>query len=121
MQEYHPVSQKLSMDEGQLLSVARSAAEKLGYVPIEDDAHPYWFETRRKEIAVSSVPRIAYRYTFQVSTKGGALAITSTCTENSSMHREQYDPCGDERPKHVIDQQEALKKAIVDGAKQAGK
>lgn len=121
MEAYQPVSQKLSLDESDLLNVARQATESSGYVPVETDGKPYAFETRQKEVAVSSVPRISYRYTFQVSTKGGTLSIVATCVENSSMHREKYDPCGDERPQHVIDEQDRLKKAILERVKQASK
>lgn len=121
MQDYQPVKQKVGLDAEDLLRVSREAADNLGYVPVESDSAPDTFETRQREVAVSSVPRISYRYTFRVSTQGGTLTITSTCTENSAMHREQYDDCGSERPKRVMAEQDALEKAILERAKLANK
>ncbi len=113
MQSYTPVKEKTKVEPDRLFHVARSVAEAKGYVAIEEESKPYTFETREREVAVSSVPRLSYRYTFQVSAKDGTLAIKATCTQNSSMNREKYEDCGDERPKRVIDEQQALRDAIL--------
>jgi hypothetical protein len=82
------------------------------------DPEKFSVETREKETAVSSVPRLSYKYSWKIVTSGGTLAISSSCTRNSSMAREKFESCGDERPKRLRDEQEELRSAILKRVKE---
>jgi hypothetical protein len=116
MTDYKPVTEKTKFDEEALLSASASALEARGYVASTDhDASSV--TTREKEISVSSVPKLSYKYTWEVTTKGGTLTIKSTCTQNSSMKRTKFEDCGDERPERLIQEAKALKTDILKRAK----
>jgi hypothetical protein len=117
MQAYTPVKQKTAYEEDRLRDAARQALEAQDYVPVSTDARPSLLETREKEVFVSSVPRLAYRYSFLVDTKDGVLTIDSSCKQNSAMGREDFEDCGSERPQRVIDEQKKLVAAILERAK----
>jgi hypothetical protein len=116
MQAYTPVKQKTAHSEDTLRHAARQALEAQDYVAVSTDERPSVLETREKEVFVSSVPRLAYRYSFRVDTKGGQLSIDSTCKHNSAMAREAFEDCGSERPQRVLDEQEKLRAAILERA-----
>ena len=61
------------------LALSRAEVERL--------LHPGEVETREKEVAVSSVPRLSYKYTWQIQTREGSQSIISTCKDNSSTDR----------------------------------
>jgi hypothetical protein len=114
MQAYEPIKHKTSHSEEVLVPVARAALESRGYVAIAKEDDPSAMATREKEVFVSSVPRLAYRYTLVISTKDGVLTIDSTCQKNTAMERQEFESCGDERPEKVITEQEEIKKEILD-------
>lgn len=117
MQAYTPVKEKTGHSEQNLRDAAFQALEAQGYSAFSSDAQPTVLETREKEVFVSSVPRLAYRYTFRVDTKGGVLSIETTCKKNSAMERQEYEECGEERPKRVMDEQQKLRDGILERAK----
>ena len=53
------------------------------------------------------MPRLSYKYTLKIVTAGGTLAISSTCKQNSSMAREKFEDCGDERPQRLREEQKS--------------
>ena len=114
MVAYTPVKQKTKFREEQLFGAAERAIDKLGYMPINKSLEGYTVETREKEVGYSSVPRLFYRYSFQIDTKGGVLAIRSTCKQNSPTAREEYEDCGDERPRRVVEEQQNLGDTIME-------
>jgi hypothetical protein len=118
---YEPVSQKTKYTPEDLLSASITAVEAAGHATKQIDRDKFSFETRQKEVAVSSVPRLSYKYSYRISTAGGKLTIESTCVENSSLSREKFTDCGDDRPDKVIDETKQLQQAILGQAKQAAK
>jgi hypothetical protein len=116
---YEPVSQKTKFTPEDLLSASINAVESAGHPPRQIDREKFSFETREKEVAVSSVPRLSYKYYYRISTAGGKLSIDTSCTENSSLSREKFSDCGDDRPDKVIEEQEKLKQDILARAKRA--
>jgi hypothetical protein len=117
MEPYLPTAQKTKFSPETLFAASTAALEDKGYVTTNADPERFSVETREKETAVSSVPRLSYKYTWKVVTSGGTLAITSQCKQNSSMAREKFEDCGDERPKRLRDEQEELREAILERAK----
>lgn len=116
MTDYKPVSEKTKFDEDALLGASASALEARGYVAATDHDSAT-VTTREKEVATSSVPALSYKYTWEISTKGGRLVIKSTCKQNSSMSRTKFSDCGDERPARLIAEQKALRTDILKRAK----
>jgi len=117
MQPYLPTAQKTKYAPETLFAASRDALEDNGYITTNADPEHFSVETREKETAVSSVPRLSYKYSWKVVTSGGTLAITSKCTKNSSMGREKFEDCGDERPKRLREEQEELREEILERAK----
>ena len=117
MEPYLPTAQKTKFAPDTLFAASTKALEDKGYVTTNADPERYSVETREKETAVSSVPRLSYKYSWKIVTAGGTLAITSRCTQNSSMAREKFEDCGDERPKRLRDEQEELRSEILERAK----
>jgi hypothetical protein len=112
MTDYKPVSERTKFDEEELLSASSAALEAKGYVAATDhDASSV--TTREKEIAVSSVPKLSYKYTWEVTTKGGTLLIKATCTQNSSMSRTKFEDCGDDRPERLVKEQKEIRDDIL--------
>ncbi len=70
MRAYTPVKEKTRMSEDVLLTAARRSLDANRFVAIEK-SEPYSLTTREKEVFTSSVPRLAYRYTFDIMTEGG--------------------------------------------------
>ncbi len=116
MRAYTPVKEKTKMSEDVLLTATRRSLDANRFVAIEK-SEPYSLTTREKEVFTSSVPRLAYRYSFDITTEGGVLRINATCVQNSAMSRESYEDCGAERPERVIREQETLRKDILARAK----
>src|SRR5690349_18169804 len=98
MTTYTPVNQKTKYSEDSLFEASRKGAENLGYIAKTGDNSSHSLDTREKEVAVSSVPRLSYRYSFHIETAGGVLAITTTCTQNSATNEHKFDDCGSDRP-----------------------
>jgi hypothetical protein len=121
MNNYQRVEEKTKYAPEDLLEVSVRAVEELGHPARRVDRETYQLETREKQIAVSSVPALSYKYSFRISTAGGKLSIDSTCTENSSLSREKFEDCGDERPDRVLKEQERLHKDILARAAERAK
>lgn len=117
MDAYTPVKEKTRYDADQLLSAAEQSMRDLGYRTVKLDRSSHRVSTREKEVGYSSVPRLSYKYSFQVETTGGQLVIEADCKMNSAMSREKFSDCGDERPDRVLDELAALRKAILEEAK----
>jgi hypothetical protein len=101
-QSYEPVHTKTKLEPDQLLTAAQRSIEKLGYQMVGLDRATHTVRTREKEVGYSNVPRLSYRYSFRIETKGGVLKIDAACEQNTSMNRTEFSDCGDERPQHVI-------------------
>ena len=117
MEPYLPTAQKTKFGPDTLFVASTKTLEDRGYITTNADPERFSVETREKETAISSVPRLSYKYSWKVVTAGGTLAITSRCTQNSSMAREKFEDCGDERPKRLRDEQEELRADILERAK----
>jgi hypothetical protein len=117
MRSYEPVHQKTQFDQEQLFGAAQRSIEKLGYFPTKLDRASYSVSTREKEVGYSSVPRLSYKYSYTIETRGGDLRIVANCTMNSSVKRETFDDCGEDRPKQVIEEMEVLREKILELAK----
>ncbi len=118
MKSYQPVNEKTKLTEDNLFRASINALEARKYVAISDSER-YFVETREKEVAVSSVPRLSYKYTWQIQTKDSTLSIISTCKENSSTDRTKFEDCGDERPDRLLKEQKELREDILMRAKTA--
>jgi hypothetical protein len=116
MTSYTPVEEKTKYKEDTLFRSARDAAEELGFVVTAGEGSAT-FDTREKEVATSSIPRLSYKYTFHVETQGGVLSIKATCSKNSTTNEGEFKDCGDDRPKRVVDLQEKLHKLTLARAK----
>jgi hypothetical protein len=117
MKSYTPISEKTKIAPEMLFTAARRALEAKGYDVIRSDPETYTLLTKEKETYVSSVPRLSYKYQWTIVTAEGKLSISVSCKENSSMERTAYQDCGDERPSRVIDEQDDLRKEILQRAK----
>ena len=118
MKSYQPVSEKTKLSEDDLFRASVNALEARDYVAISDSER-FYVETREKEVAVSSVPRLSYKYTWQIQTRDSTLSITATCKENSSTDRTKFEDCGDERPDKLLKEQKELREDILMRAKTA--
>ena len=118
MPAYQPVSEKTKLSEDDLFRASVNALEARDYVAISDSER-FYVETREKEVAVSSVPRLSYKYTWQIQTKDSTLSITATCKENSSTDRTKFQDCGDERPEKLLKEQKELREDILMRARTA--
>ena len=114
MEAYTPTNTKTKHSEDVLLEASTRAVEKLDHMVANRNRDAYTLETREREVAVSSVPKLSYKYSFQIFTKGGVLRIQSTCVENSSMERTEFEDCGEDRPEKVNQEQQALEKKILE-------
>jgi hypothetical protein len=119
MEPYLPTAQKTKFDPDTLFRASTKALESKGYITTNADPERFSVETREKETAISSVPRLSYKYSWKIVTSGGTLAISSRCKQNSSMAREKFEDCGDERPKRLRDEQEELRSEILELAKRS--
>src|SRR5512139_3141778 len=86
MTSYTPVHEQTKLSADSLQMAARDAVEELGYVAVAVDSQTHALETREKEVAVSSVPRLSYKYSFHIETTDGLLAIVANCTQNSALN-----------------------------------
>ena len=117
MTSYTPVDEHTKYSEDVLLSAAKKAAEQLQLHVMSGEGSAT-FDTREKEIAISSIPRLSYKYSFHVETTKGELIIQATCTENSSTAESEFKDCGDDdRPKRVVEQLAELRKRTLELAK----
>jgi hypothetical protein len=116
MTTYAPVDEKTKYSDDVLLSAAKGAAEELGFRVVAGEGSST-FDTREKEVATSSIPRLSYKYTFHVETTHGNLVIQSTCLANSTTAEADFKDCGDDRPARVVQLQAALRKRTLERAK----
>jgi len=116
MTTYAPVNEKTKYSDDVLLSAAKGAAEELGFRVVAGEGSST-FDTREKEVATSSIPRLSYKYTFHVETTHGELLIQSTCIANSTTGESEFKDCGDDRPERVVQLQAALRKRTLERAK----
>jgi hypothetical protein len=116
MTTYAPVNEKTKYSDDVLLSAAKGAAEELGFRVVAGEGSTT-FDTREKEVATSSIPRLSYKYTFHVETSHGELVIQSTCVANSTTSEAEFKECGDDRPARVVQLQTALHKRTLERAK----
>jgi hypothetical protein len=114
MKTYTPVKEKTKFAPEVLFTASQRAIEASGHVTTEIDREKYTLETRQKEVFVSSVPRLSYRYRYRVSTTGGILTLDTDCQQNSAMNRTEYESCGEERPKRLIEEQDEIKQKILE-------
>jgi hypothetical protein len=119
MNTYTPVHQKTKYSADSLHIAARDAIDQLGYQPAGGDNEAHVIETREKQIAVSSIPRLSYKYAFKIETSNGVLEINATCVENSATNENSFKDCGDDRPQRVINEQKKLLKRILEIAPNA--
>src|SRR5689334_25008598 len=116
MTSYTPVEEKTKYKEDTLFRSARDAAEELGFVVTAGEGSAT-FDTREKEVATSSIPRLSYKYSFHVETQGGVLSIKATCSKNSTTNESEFKDCGADRPQRVVDLQAKLHKLTLARAK----
>jgi hypothetical protein len=116
MKAYEPLNEKTKLSEDDLYRASVTVLEKHDYVAIQDSER-FLVETREKEVAVSSIPRLSYKYTWRVQTREGTLSIESTCKENSSTARTEFKDCGEDRPERLIKEQSELRAEILTAAK----
>lgn len=114
MTGYTPVNQKTKYSADQLYAAARLSVEALGLKLQTADGVEHTVDTREREVAISSIPRLSYRYSFHIETKGGILAIQARCQENSASKEGEYKDCGTDRPRQVIDEQDAIAKKTLE-------
>jgi hypothetical protein len=116
MTTYAPVDEKTKYPADVLLTAAEKTAEDLGLRVIAGEGSST-FDTREKEVATSSIPRLSYKYSFHVETTAGILSIQANCSSNSTTDESDYTDCGDDRPAQVVKLQAALRKGTLDRAK----
>jgi len=119
MTTYTPVHQKTKYSADALHIAARDAIDQLGYQPAGGDAGAHVIETREKQVATSSIPRLSYKYAFKIETTNGVLEIDATCVQNSATSESTFKECGDDRPQRVVNEQKKLLKRILENAPNA--
>lgn len=112
MSTYTPVNEQTKFSEDSLYQAARDAADQLQYQS-RADPQTHTLDTREKEIATSSIPRLSYKYSFHLETSNGVLSITAACTKNSATSEHTFSDCGDDRPERVVQELDALKVKIL--------
>ena len=117
MVAYTPVNEKTKLSSDALFQAATAVLEQKGFFISDRDPGTYIIKTREKEVAVSSVPRLSYKYEYTVTTQNSTLSIATTCKQNSEMKRTEFEDCGDERPVKIVEETEQLKKEILTKAK----
>ena len=83
-----------------------------------EDTDAYLVRSKEREVSVSSIPKLSYRYHFTIKTAEGKLSITVTCEENSAMDEKKFEKCGDEVPEQIVEDQEQLHHKITVIAKE---
>ena len=116
MTDYTPVNEKTKFSEDVLYRAARDTAEHLD-LRVQAGDNGTTFDTREKQVATSSIPRLSYKFSFHVETSGGVLAIKANCVKNSTTSESEFSDCGDDRPARVVELQAALRKQTLERAK----
>jgi hypothetical protein len=99
-----------------LFRAARDAAEHLD-MRVQAGESGTAFDTRERQVATSSIPRLSYKFSFHVETSGGMLVIKANCVKNSTTSEAEFSDCGDDRPAKVVELQAALRKQTLERAK----
>jgi hypothetical protein len=116
MTDYTPVNEQTKFSEDALYRGARDAAEHLD-LRVQAGEGGTSFDTREKQVATSSIPRLSYKFSFHVETSGGMLVIKANCVKNSTTSESEFSDCGDDRPAKVVELQAALRKQALERAK----
>jgi len=116
MTTYAPVNDKTKYSEDVLFSAAEKAAEQLGFRVVASEGSAT-FDTREKEVATSSIPRLSYKYSFHVEATHGELVIQASCSQNSTTSETEFKDCGDDRPARVVQLQSELHERTLELAK----
>jgi hypothetical protein len=116
MTDYTPVNEKTKFSEDVLYRAARDTAEHLD-LRVQAGDNGTSFDTREKQIATSSIPRLSYKFSFHVETTDGMLVIKANCVKNSTTSEAEFSDCGDDRPAKVVELQAALRKQTLERAK----
>ena len=117
-QPYSPVEEKTKFEESTLLQASVRALEEMDYDIGVEDTDSYTVRSREREVSLSSIPKLSYRYQWTIKTGGGKLSITVDCKENSAMDEKTFEACGDEVPQQVAEDQEQLHHKILVIAKE---
>lgn len=113
MTSYTPAKEHTKYSADQLFAAAQDAVQKLGIKIQTADGVEHTVDTREREVAISSIPRLSYKYSFHIQTNRGILSVESRCTKNSASKESEFKDCGDERPRLVVDEQDDIvKKAL---------
>lgn len=114
--KYKPVEAKTKYSEDILFDAARRSLEDADLVVINRNRDEYTMETRVREVATSSIPKLSYRYHYTVSTKEGVLNIAAECEENSALARTKFEKCSS-YPSELLAELSQLKDDILERAK----
>lgn len=117
-QPYTPVDEKTKFEESTLLQASVRALEEMDYDIGVEDTDAYTVRSREREVSLSSIPKLSYRYQWTIKTAGGKLSISASCKENSAMDKKKFEPCGDEVPEQIVEDQEQLHHKILVIAKE---
>ena len=115
---YTPVREKTKFEESTLLQASVRALEEMDYEIGVEDADAYTVRSREKEVSVSSIPKLSYRYYWTIKTAEGKLSIDVACKENSAMDEKKFEACGGEVPEQINEDQEQLLHKILVIAKE---
>jgi hypothetical protein len=114
MTTYSPHNEKTKFGQDELFKAAREAVLKLGVKLQMADGVAHTVDTREHEVAISSIPRLSYKYSFHIETTNGTLSIEAKCVKNSAAKEAEYTDCGEDRPKQVIEEQDAIAKKTLE-------
>jgi len=110
---YTPVQEKTKLEESTLLQASVRALEEMDYEIGLEDTEAYMVRSRMREVSVSSVPKLSYRYYFTIKTAEGTLGISVSCEENSALDKKKFESCGDEVPSQIVEDQRQLHGKII--------
>ena len=110
---YTPVSEKTKFEDSTLLQAAVRALEEMDYDIGVEDTDAYMVRSRVREVSVSSIPKLSYRYHWTIKAAEGKLTINVSCEENSATDEKKFEKCGDEVPEQIVEDQTQLQHKIL--------